>query len=121
MILRNHGLVTLGSTIEEAFEYMYNLIRACESQVRVVQYWEYVNFQWSCLQVQALSCGIANLIHIPEEVGKRVHDVGTQGGGGVSKNGKMWGTGELEFEGFMRMLDNMVSSDVRYTRYEYIS
>lgn len=33
MILRNHGLVTLGSTIEEAFEYMYNLILACQSQV----------------------------------------------------------------------------------------
>ena len=38
MILRNHGLVTLGSTIEEAFEYMYNLVLACESQVSNIQY-----------------------------------------------------------------------------------
>ena len=34
MILRNHGLVALGSTIEEAFHYLFNLVRACEVQVR---------------------------------------------------------------------------------------
>ena len=110
MILRNHGLVTLGSTVEEAFEYMYNLVRACESQVSNIQYTGVVLIFSASFQVQALSCGIANLIHISEEVSKCVHDVGTQGGGGVSQNGRMWGTGGLEFEAWMRMLDNMVSS-----------
>ncbi len=33
MILRNHGLVTSGSTIGEAFFYMFQLNRSCEMQV----------------------------------------------------------------------------------------
>lgn len=36
LILRNHGLVTLGSTVEEAFYYIHNLVTACEIQVRLV-------------------------------------------------------------------------------------
>ena len=57
-----------------------------------------------------MSYGIANLIHVSDEVSKRVCDVVSQGGGGVSKNGKMWRRGELEFEAYMRMLDNLVSA-----------
>ena len=56
-----------------------------------------------------MSYGIANLIHISDKVSKLVCDVVSQGGGGVSKNGKMWLRGELEFEAHMRMLDNLVS------------
>lgn len=33
LILRNHGLVTMGSTVEEAFYYIHNLVTACEIQV----------------------------------------------------------------------------------------
>ncbi|KAK6027427.1 class II Aldolase and Adducin domain protein, partial [Ostertagia ostertagi] len=33
MILRNHGFVAAGRTIEEAFHYAYHLILACETQV----------------------------------------------------------------------------------------
>jgi ribulose-5-phosphate 4-epimerase/fuculose-1-phosphate aldolase len=33
MILRNHGLLTCGATIGEAFDLMYYLERACQSQV----------------------------------------------------------------------------------------
>jgi ribulose-5-phosphate 4-epimerase/fuculose-1-phosphate aldolase len=33
MILRNHGLLTCGASIPEAFDYMYYLERACQSQV----------------------------------------------------------------------------------------
>ncbi len=33
MILRNHGLLTCGRTIAEAFEIMHNLERACEAQL----------------------------------------------------------------------------------------
>jgi adducin len=34
MILRNHGFVACGETIEEAWKYAYNVINACEVQVR---------------------------------------------------------------------------------------
>ncbi|HYC46352.1 MAG TPA: class II aldolase/adducin family protein [Burkholderiales bacterium] len=33
MILRNHGLITCGGSVAEAFDYMYYLERACQSQV----------------------------------------------------------------------------------------
>jgi ribulose-5-phosphate 4-epimerase/fuculose-1-phosphate aldolase len=33
LILRNHGLLTVGATIADAFLYMFNLQRACEIQV----------------------------------------------------------------------------------------
>ncbi|HEX2824893.1 MAG TPA: class II aldolase/adducin family protein [Burkholderiales bacterium] len=33
MILRNHGLLTCGASIAEAFDYMYYLERACQAQV----------------------------------------------------------------------------------------
>jgi len=33
MILRNHGLLTVGQTIPEAFNFMYGLERACQAQV----------------------------------------------------------------------------------------
>jgi adducin len=34
MILRNHGFVACGETIEEAWKYAFNVINACEVQVR---------------------------------------------------------------------------------------
>ena len=33
LILRNHGLLTVGATIPDAFLFMYNLQRACEIQI----------------------------------------------------------------------------------------
>ena len=36
MILRNHGLLTCGATVGEAFMHMYYLERACKVQVRVM-------------------------------------------------------------------------------------
>jgi ribulose-5-phosphate 4-epimerase/fuculose-1-phosphate aldolase len=36
MIMLNHGLLTVGRTIGEAFVYMDKLIRACETQVRIM-------------------------------------------------------------------------------------
>ena len=33
MMLRNHGLLAMGRTIEEAFHFAYNLVYACEIQV----------------------------------------------------------------------------------------
>ena len=36
MIMLNHGLLTVGRTIAEAFVYMDKLIRACDTQVRIM-------------------------------------------------------------------------------------
>jgi ribulose-5-phosphate 4-epimerase/fuculose-1-phosphate aldolase len=36
MILRNHGLLTLGESVREAFELMYYLDCACQIQVDAV-------------------------------------------------------------------------------------
>ncbi len=36
MVLRNHGLLTCGTTIEEAFMLMYYLDRACKNQIDVL-------------------------------------------------------------------------------------
>ena len=36
MIMRNHGLLTVGNTIPEAFYYMYYLHEACEIQMRTL-------------------------------------------------------------------------------------
>jgi ribulose-5-phosphate 4-epimerase/fuculose-1-phosphate aldolase len=33
MILRNHGLLVCGASVYEAFDYMYYLERACQTQV----------------------------------------------------------------------------------------
>ena len=34
MLLRNHGAVCCGETVEEAFFYAYHLVLACDTQVR---------------------------------------------------------------------------------------
>lgn len=37
LVLRNHGVVALGETIEEAFHYIYNAQYACEIQVHIAE------------------------------------------------------------------------------------
>jgi ribulose-5-phosphate 4-epimerase/fuculose-1-phosphate aldolase len=53
MVLRNHGLLTLGSTVREAFNLMYNFESACR------------------IQVDALTAGRERLTLIPPEVIER--------------------------------------------------
>lgn len=38
LVLRNHGVVALGETVEEAFHYIFNVQIACEIQVRKTLY-----------------------------------------------------------------------------------
>lgn len=38
MVLRNHGVLAMGETVEEAFHYMYHSQQACEIQVGTVQH-----------------------------------------------------------------------------------
>ncbi|XP_028256752.1 adducin 3 (gamma) a isoform X4 [Parambassis ranga] len=91
LVLRNHGVVALGETIEEAFHYIYNAQYACE------------------IQVNAISCagGVDNLIVLDQEKYKtRVHDLASAGSVNMNSQYK-WKVGELEFESLMRMLDNL--------------
>ncbi|XP_076149411.1 adducin 3 (gamma) a isoform X1 [Alosa pseudoharengus] len=90
LVLRNHGVVALGETIEEAFHYIYTAQFACE------------------IQVNAISCAGSpdNLIVLDLEKYKaRTHGVAEAGVNMGSQH--KWKVGELEFESLMRMLDNL--------------
>lgn len=125
MFLRNHGLVVLGETVEEAFARACSAVLACEAQVRM------------------MPVGVENLILISEEakkrsveVAKRAHEFASAGRGHVrmgasttgaaegeqqqqpAEGGELdkprgreakWRLGDMEFEAYMRMLDNSVS------------
>merc|ERR1719361_1230082 len=100
MLLRNHGAICCGETIEEAFYYAYHLVLACDTQLKMAP------------------LGLDNLIIIDEPTRRKVFEHGQRGGGGVdskteggpdgsaTKGKKIWGVGEMEFEAMMRMLDN---------------
>uniref|UniRef100_A0A8C1KD38 Adducin 3 (gamma) a n=1 Tax=Cyprinus carpio TaxID=7962 RepID=A0A8C1KD38_CYPCA len=90
LVLRNHGVVALGETIEEAFHYIYNAQLACETQVN------------------ALSCagGVENLIVLDLEKYKTRTQGVAEAGVNMGSQHK-WRLGELEFESLMRMLDNL--------------
>lgn len=38
MVLRNHGVLAMGETVEEAFHYMYHSQQACEIQVCIAHH-----------------------------------------------------------------------------------
>ncbi|XP_077161315.1 beta-adducin [Paroedura picta] len=91
LVLRNHGVVALGDTVEEAFYKIFHLQAACD------------------VQISAQSCagGTENLIMLEREK-HRPHDVGSVRWAG-STFGPMQKSrlGEHEFEALMRMLDNL--------------
>ncbi|XP_026537858.1 gamma-adducin isoform X1 [Notechis scutatus] len=90
LVLRNHGVVALGETLEEAFHYIYNVQLACE------------------IQVHALAAGgIDNLLILDLQKYKPfTHQVAAAAGLSMGSQFK-WKVGELEFEALMRMLDNL--------------
>ncbi|XP_013929495.1 PREDICTED: gamma-adducin isoform X2 [Thamnophis sirtalis] len=90
LILRNHGVVALGETLEEAFHYIYNVQLACE------------------IQVHALAAGgVDNLLILDLQKYKPfTHQVAAAAGLSMGSQFK-WKVGELEFEALMRMLDNL--------------
>ena len=80
LILRNHGLVTVGRTIAEAFLYLHRLETACKTQV------------------DALAMNSA-LVHVPDEVcEKSLREIDAFS---LHAND----IGALEFQAYMRMLD----------------
>ncbi|XP_055980792.1 beta-adducin isoform X2 [Sorex fumeus] len=91
LVLRNHGMVALGDTVEEAFYKAFHLQAACE------------------VQVSALSSagGVENLILLEQEK-HRPHEVGSvQWAGSTFGPMQKSRLGEHEFEALMRMLDNL--------------
>uniref|UniRef100_A0A8C9ZYH3 Adducin 3 (gamma) b n=1 Tax=Sander lucioperca TaxID=283035 RepID=A0A8C9ZYH3_SANLU len=90
MILRNHGLLALGETVEEAFHYVYHSQQACE------------------IQVNALRCsgGVDSLVLLDREKFKPLTQ-GVAATGLVMDNEVKWKVGEAELESLMRMLDNL--------------
>ncbi|XP_077441903.1 alpha-adducin isoform X12 [Vanacampus margaritifer] len=90
LILRNHGLVSVGETVEEAFYYINNLVNACEIQVRTL----------------ASAGGPDNLVMLDPSKYKSRPRVPEPAGDGSSAQPK-WLVGEQEFEALMRMLDNL--------------
>ncbi|XP_046885574.1 adducin 3 (gamma) b [Hypomesus transpacificus] len=90
LVLRNHGLVALGETIEEAFHYIYHAQQACE------------------IQVSALRCsgGADNLLLLDRDKFKSLTQ-GVAAVGVVVDSEVKWKVGEAEFESLMRMLDNL--------------
>jgi len=87
MFLRNHGVVTAGATIEEAWGLMQMCISACEMQMKMVV------------------VGVDNLI-LPSEEAIEVTRNSNKSQDVNMGNSKKWGVGELEFEAEMRKLDN---------------
>ncbi|XP_055488252.1 alpha-adducin isoform X3 [Leucoraja erinacea] len=90
LILRNHGLVAVGETIEEAFYYIHNLVVACEIQVRTM----------------ASAGGPDNLVLLDPAKYKAKSRCPESSGDENSSHPK-WLIGEQEFEALMRMLDNL--------------
>ncbi|KAH9520266.1 hypothetical protein Btru_060393 [Bulinus truncatus] len=88
LVLRNHGIVACGETIEEAFHFTFNVMAACEAQVK------------------AVPAGLDNIVIPSEEAREQAFKTANQGGGGVESTGRKWKLGELEFEALMRTLDN---------------
>nr|XP_031541281.1 alpha-adducin isoform X12 [Vicugna pacos] len=91
LILRNHGLVSAGESVEEAFYYIHSLVVACEIQVRTL----------------ASAGGPDNLVLLdPEKYKAKSRPAGSPAAEG-SGSTPQWQIGEQEFEALMRMLDNL--------------
>ncbi|KAJ8380242.1 hypothetical protein SKAU_G00010200 [Synaphobranchus kaupii] len=91
LVLRNHGIVALGESVEEAFYTVYHIQAACQ------------------IQVSALCCagGEQNLILL-DRTTQRPNPTGTVGWAG-STFGPLHKSrlGEHEFEALMRTMDNL--------------
>lgn len=139
MFLRNHGLVILGETIEEAFGRACATVQACEAQVRmmpvgldnlilisdeakrrsnVIFHFLFSLLSWSFFHWIGLNL---------QEVAKRFNEFAKSGQGVVRLEGEgeqppveleekpkpargaKWRQGDMEFEAYMRQLDNSVN------------
>ncbi|KAB7495796.1 Protein hu-li tai shao [Armadillidium nasatum] len=100
MILRNHGVVCGGESIEEAWYNAYHTVLACEAQMRMAP------------------LGLDNLVLVSDEAKQAAYETARRSGaggvdskqeGGASQQGqkeRKYKVGEIEFEALMRTLDN---------------
>ncbi|CEF59740.1 LD20211p [Strongyloides ratti] len=99
MLLRNHGFVCCGETIMEALFLTYHLIIACETQVKIMSMANYDHSKFIIPSVDAQNV---------------TFQIASGGAGGVNFEGtknnkceKKWKRGELEWEAWIRILDDM--------------
>jgi len=89
MVLRNHGVIACGETIEEACHYLFNVMAACD------------------IQSKAVVCGLDNLIVPSMETQRKLGELTQMQNDSLTLlENKKWRIGELEFEALMRCLDN---------------
>ena len=86
MILRNHGLLTVGRTVPETFLRLYRLERACQ------------------VQIDAAAAGTLNIL--PSAIAQKSGEEMNQ----FSENGQDSGIGALEFLALKRKLDKIDTS-----------
>uniref|UniRef100_A0A0K0EGL9 Aldolase_II domain-containing protein n=1 Tax=Strongyloides stercoralis TaxID=6248 RepID=A0A0K0EGL9_STRER len=99
MLLRNHGFVCCGETIMEALFLTYHLIIACETQVKIMSM---ANYDYSKFIIPSI------------DAQNTTYEIASRGAGGVNFDGKKidkcekkWRRGELEWEAWIRILDDM--------------
>lgn len=99
LLLSNHGALCCGETVEEAFFAVNSIVKACETQLKL------------------LPVGIENLNLIPEESRKALYEASRRPPQGVETRTQdnkerpnqqlpKWRIGGAEYEALMRMLDN---------------
>ncbi|XP_054010065.1 protein hu-li tai shao-like isoform X1 [Hylaeus anthracinus] len=100
MLLTNRGALCCGETVEEAFYNVYNMVMACETQLKM------------------MPAGLENLNLISEESKKAIFEASrkpptpqhtaqiSESSALAEKLEKRWRIGGTEFEALMRMLDN---------------
>lgn len=106
LILRNHGVITCGETLEEALYYMQNLVKACETQIKL----EPIDpsqlnemSQASKDQVRSIVTNFGSAVQGKPEDPSAASQAGSRNGLSNVKKWKIW---DLEFESQIRMLDN---------------
>jgi adducin len=89
MFVRNHGVITSGETIEEACNYLFNVMAACEIQSR------------------AMVGGLDNIVIPNVDSQRKIAEMNQSLNETLTLlENKRWKVGELEFEALMRCLDN---------------
>ena len=78
MVLRNHGIVVCGETIEEALALAHSAVKACS------------------FQVKAVGAGVDNLIKCEDFAREQVNETVQEGGGGVNSSEMKWKRAERE-------------------------
>ncbi|XP_065564508.1 protein hu-li tai shao-like isoform X4 [Artemia franciscana] len=119
MLLRNHGFVACGETIEEAWVLAYHTVLACEAQMKMLPIGidNLITISEEAIQrtAEAVRAGVASkgesadiqATSISQSVDESDHSLRDESGAQKSgKREKKWRVGEMEFEAYMRMLDN---------------